>query len=186
MSYSTVEQFLVPIRGSREFGLDRLGIARLLMLGQAVDIVALLPLGMLADRRGAPPVLGGVLLTFALALGLLGFGGLPLMIAGCGLFGLGMAGWTLPLGVLRSVTPAGRVAWRTALYRVAVDGGVCLGPLLSGVLATRHGRVLPGVLIALLVTTGVALLVGIAVAPPSGGSGACVDGGSGSSAPSGG
>ena len=186
VSYATVEQFLVPIRGSREFGLDRLGIARLLMLGQAVDIVALLPLGMLADRRGAPPVLGGVLLTFALALGLLGFGGLPLMIAGCGLFGLGMAGWTLPLGVLRSVTPRGQVAWRTALYRVAVDGGVCLGPLLSGVLATRHGGVLPGVLIALLATTGVALLVGIAVAPHAGGgSSLCVDGGSGSSAPSG-
>jgi len=150
-----------------------------------VDIAALLPLGALADRRGAPPVLGGVLLPFALALGLLGFGSLPLMIAGCLLFGLGMAGWTLPLGVLRSVTPAGQVAWRTALYRVAVDGGICLGPLLSGVLMARHGRVLPGVLMALLATTGVALLAGIAVAPPPGGSPVCGDGGSGSSAPSG-
>jgi hypothetical protein len=32
VSYSTVEQFAVPLRGSRELGLDRAGIARLLML----------------------------------------------------------------------------------------------------------------------------------------------------------
>jgi predicted MFS family arabinose efflux permease len=185
VSYSTGEQFLIPIRGSREFGLDRAGIARLLILGQTVDILALLPLGVLADRRGAPRVLGVVLLTFALALALLGFGDLPFMAAGCALFGLGMAGWTLPLGVLRSVTPAGQVAWRTALYRVAVDGAVCLGPLLAGVLTARHARILPAVLVGLLATTGIAFLAGIAVAPSTHGGPVCADGGSGSSAPSG-
>jgi len=158
VSYATMEQFLVPIRGSREFGLERPGIARLLMLSQVVDIVALLPLGALADRRGAPPVLGAVLLVIALALGLIGFGSLPLVMAGCASFGLGMAGWTLPVGVLRSVTPPAQVAWRAALYRVAVDGGMCLGPLVAGVLATRHGRLLPALLITVLATVGAALL----------------------------
>lgn len=158
IAYATVDQFVIPVRGSREFGLDRGGIAQLLMLAQVVDILALLPLGALADRRGAQPVLGGVLLVFALALGLVAFGSLPLVAAGCLLFGLGMAGWTLPVGILRSVTPPAQVAWRTALYRVAVDGGMCLGPVLSGLLTGRHAGVLPAVMMLASVATGVALL----------------------------
>jgi MFS family permease len=159
VSYATMEQFLVPIRGSREFGLERAGIARVLVFGQAVDVVALLPLGRLADRRGAQPVLAAVLLVIGLALGLIGLGTLPLMIAGCAAFGLGMAGWNLPVSVLRSVTPPGQIAWRAALYRVAVDGGMCVGPLIAGVLTARHERLLPALLISLLTAVAVALLV---------------------------
>jgi predicted MFS family arabinose efflux permease len=158
ISYATVDQFVIPVRGSREFALDRAGIARLLMLGQLVDILAVLPLGALADRRAAPVVLGGVLLVMAAGIGLVAFGTLPLMVVGCVLFGLAMAGWTLPLTILRAVTPPGQIAWRTALYRVAVDGGMCLGPLLSGVLTARHGAALPSVMVAVLAATGVALL----------------------------
>ncbi|HEY2995775.1 MAG TPA: MFS transporter [Methylomirabilota bacterium] len=158
ISYATVEQFVIPVRGSREFALERAGIARLLMLGQVVDVLTLLPLGGLADRRGARPVLGVVLLVFAAAMGLVAFGTLPLMALGCALYGLAMAGWTLPLGLLRSVTPPAQVAWRTALYRVAVDGGMCLGPLLAGILAARHAGVLPVAMTAALAVTGVALL----------------------------
>jgi MFS family permease len=159
LSYSTIEQFVIPLRGSREFGLDRAGIARLLMLSQVVDLLALLPLGALADRRGTPRVLGGVLVVFATAVGLVGFGTLPLMTVGCALFGLGMAAWMLPLSILRSVTPPAQVAWRTALYRVCVDGGMFAGPVVSGLLGTRHAGVLPGVLTVVLATVGVALLV---------------------------
>jgi predicted MFS family arabinose efflux permease len=158
ISYSTVDQFTIPVRGSREFGLDRAGIARLLMLGQVVDIVTLLPLGALADRRGAPAVLGGVLLVFAVSLGLLAFGTLPLVTAGCVLFGFGLAGWTLPLGILRMVTPPAQVAWRTALYRVAVDGGMSLGPVLSGILTARYAGALLATMVVVLAATGLALL----------------------------
>ena len=156
--YATVDQFVIPVRGSREFALDRAGIARLLMLSQLVDIAAVLPLGALADRRGAPAVLGGVVLVMAAGVGLVAFGTLPLMVAGCVFFGFAMAGWTLPLTLLRSVTPPAQVAWRTALYRVAVDGGMCLGPLLAGVLTARHAGALPAAMIAVLAATGVALL----------------------------
>jgi len=158
VSYSTVEQFAIPVRGSREFGLDRAGIARLLMLSQVVDLAALLPLGALADRRGTPVVLGGVLVVFAAALALIGFGSLPLVTAGCALFGFGMAGWMLPLGILRAVTPPAQVAWRTALYRVSVDGGMFAGPFVSGLLGAERAGVLPGVMMAVLATVGVALL----------------------------
>jgi len=109
VSYSTVEQFAIPLRGSREFGLDRAGIARLLMLAQVVDVATLLPLGALADRRGTPVVLGSVLLVFSLALALIGFGTLPMLAVGCALFGFSMAGWMLPLGCMREATPPAAV-----------------------------------------------------------------------------
>jgi MFS family permease len=158
VSYSTVEQFAIPLRGSREFGLDRAGIARLLMLSQIVDVVTLLPLGRLADRRGTPMVLGGVLLVFAVALAFIGFGSLPLVTVGCALFGFSMAGWMLPLSILRAATPPAQVAWRTALYRVSVDGGMFAGPFVSGLLSARHAGVLPGVMMVVLATVGLVLL----------------------------
>jgi MFS family permease len=159
VSYSTVEQFAIPLRGSREFGLDRAGIARLLMLAQVVDVATLLPLGALADRRGPPVVLGSVLLVFAAALALIGFGSLPLLSVGCVLYGVSMAGWMLPVSILRSVTPPARVAWRTALYRVSVDGGMFAGPFVSGLLTARHAGVLPGVMCVALALVGLALLL---------------------------
>jgi MFS family permease len=159
VTYTTVASFLIPIRGSREFGLDRAGVARLLMLAQIVDLLALLPLGALADRRDTARVLAGVLFAFALAVALIGLGALPHVIAGCVVFGLGMAGWMLPLGLLRAGTPGTRVAWRAALYRVCVDGGMFLGPFLSGLVATRAPRLMPGLLAIVLAVLAVALAV---------------------------
>ena len=167
ISYSAVDQFVIPVRGSREFGLERAGIARLLMLSQLVDIVALLPVGALADRRGTPRVVAAIMLAFTVALTLIGFGTLPMMALGCVLFGLGMAGWMLPLGILRSVTPPAQVAWRVALYRVSVDGGMFLGPVLAGVLTARHAGVLPAALIVVMATVAVTLLVQPRATAPS-------------------
>ena len=104
-------------------------------------------------------MLAAVLATYAVALGLVAFGTLPYVIVGCALFGLAMAGWMLPLGLLRAGTPASQVAWRTALYRVFVDGGLFMGPFLSGVLAARHGAVLPAALIALLLGLATAVVL---------------------------
>lgn len=160
LAYSTVEQFVIPLRGSREFALDRAGIARMLMIAQATDLLALLPVGALADRRGTARVLGAILVVFAAAMALIGFGStLPMVQAGCVLFGLSMAGWMLPLGVLRAVTPSPRVAWRLSLYRVVVDGGMFLGPFLSGVLAARYPRLLSALLASALAAIGVALIL---------------------------
>lgn len=159
VAYSTVEQFSIPLRGSREFGLDRAGVARLLIVMEVFDIAALLPLGVLADRRGTVPVLVAVLLLMAVATALVGFGTLPVVAAGCALYGLGMAGWMLPLGVLRRETPPERVAWRTGLYRVCVDGGIFLGPFLAGLLGAVHARILTGVWAAGLALTSLLFLV---------------------------
>jgi len=112
------------------------------MTAQLADILALLPVGVLADRRGPALVVGVVLLVMAAASLLISLGPLPLVAAGCVLFGLGMAGWMLPLGVLRAETPPDRIAWRTALYRVFVDGGMFLGPFVAGLLGAAHAGLL--------------------------------------------
>ena len=149
IAYATIEQFLVPLRASRELGLDRAGVARLLMVAQLCDLGALLPVGLLADRFGPVRVLRIVLISLATALVLTGFGGASGMLVGVVFYGLGMAGWMLPLGVLRRETEPADVAWRTALYRVCVDGGMFLGPFASGLLAHRAGLV-PAVLVVAL------------------------------------
>ena len=158
LAYATLEQFVIPVRGSREFGLERSGIARLLMLAQLCDTGALLPIGALADRRGTAPVLGLILLTFSAAVAMIGLGPLPLVVAGCVVFGISMAGWMLPVSLLRAATPASQIAWRTALFRVFVDGGMFLGPFASGVLGAAHARVLPAALAVVLLAVGVVLL----------------------------
>jgi MFS family permease len=138
IAYASIEQLVIPVRGSREFGLDRAGIAGIFMLMQVCDIAALLPTGMLADRIGAVRVLAGVTLTMGAASVLITFTPLPTVIVGSVLFGLSMAGWMIPLSVLRRETPSGQVAWRTALYRVGVDGGIFVGPFLGGLTGGRH------------------------------------------------
>ena len=158
VSYATMEQFVIPLRGDRDFGLDRGGIARLLMIAQVCDIACLLPAGVLSDRRGVGRVLGVLLVTFGLGVMLIAFGHFALLVAGCVLYGAGMSGWTLPLSLLRGATPAPYVGWRTALYRVGVDGGMFLGPFLSGLLAGSYAGVLPGLLAVSLVIVGALLL----------------------------
>jgi MFS family permease len=158
ITYATLEHFVIPLRASRELGLDRSGIAGLLMVVQLCDIACLLPVGALGDRLGTARVLGLLLLVFAAATALIGFGGLPLLVTGCALFGIGMAGWTLPLALLRRATPPERIGWRTAVYRVGVDGGMFLGPFLSGLLVSVAPWLLPGVGVVALAAIGLALL----------------------------
>jgi MFS family permease len=154
ISYSSVEQLELPVRGSREFGLDRAGIARLFMVMMACDIAALIPVGILADRTGSVRVLAAVAFTLAAGSMLIAVAPLPGVVVGVVLFGLGMAGWMIPLSVLRRETPPARVAWRTAVYRVGVDGGMFAGPFLGGLSGGRH---LPVVALALAII-GAALL----------------------------
>lgn len=160
VSYSTIEQFLIPMRGAREFGLDRTGLSRLFMLMQICDILTLVPAGMLADRLGPQRVLGAVLLTMAAGGSLIALGNLPLLALGCALFGLGMAGWMLPLGVLRAESSPEQIGWRTAVYRVGVDGGMFLGPLVSGLLGAERAGVLPLVMAVVLTLIGWLLIAG--------------------------
>jgi MFS family permease len=144
LAWSAVSQFVIPLRGTREFGLDRAGISGLLSLAQILDLSVLLPVGWLADRVGRPPVLVGVAAVLGVGLFTVGLGSLPLMVLGCALFGLGMAGWMLPLGVIREHTDVASFGWRTGVYRVGVDGAIFLGPLVCGALGEAYTPIFIG------------------------------------------
>jgi MFS family permease len=160
LSWSSVSQFLIPLRGEREFALDRAGISRLLAMAQLVDLVALLPVGWLADRVGRREVLAGVALVLGLGTWGVGLGSFGLFATGAGLAGLGLAGWMLPLGVLREHTSPTRLAWRTGLYRVGVDAAVFVGPLACGALGPRATSVFIGLVGAALLVLGARLAWG--------------------------
>jgi MFS family permease len=160
LAWSAASQFVIPLRGTRELGLDRGGVSSLLALAQIVDLVALLPVGRLADRIGRGPVLGGVAIVLGLGTVGIGVGSLPLFVAGCAGLGAGLAGWMLPLGVIREHTPVERFAWRTGLYRLAVDSAIFAGPLLSGLLGERRAGALVAAMGAGAVVVGLFLLRG--------------------------
>lgn len=160
LTWSALGQFILPLRAAREFDLPRTGVSLLLAIPQVVDVMLLLPIGALADRRSRARVLGTVLLVLAVGIVAVAFGSLPWVIAGCVLFGVGLAAWMLPVGLINRDSPPSRVAWRTALYRVGVDSGVFLGPVLSGVLAERGVLSLVGsTCAALLLLLGIGLLL---------------------------
>jgi len=154
LSWSAVSAFVIPIRGTREFGLSRTGISWLLAMAQVLDLAVLIPVGRLADRVGRGLVLGAVCVALGLGTLGVGLGSFPLFALGCACFGLGLGGWMLPLGVIREHTPVSRLAWRTGLYRVGVDSAIFLGPLVAGVLEGGGQRVF------LAIIGGMALLLG--------------------------
>jgi MFS family permease len=159
LAWSSVSQFLIPLRGSREFGLDRAGNSRILAVSQVVDLVALLPVGLLADRLGRRGVLGAVCLALGIGTLCVGLGSFPLFVLGSVLFGVGMAGWMLPIGVLREHTPAAALGWRMGLYRLGVDGGMFLGPLVSGFLADAGAAYFVATIGLVTAAAGVGLLL---------------------------
>jgi len=159
LAWSAVTQFLLPLRGTREFGLDRGGVSRLLILAQLVDLVALLPVGRLADGLGRVPVLGFVLVMLGLGTTAVGLGSFPWFVAGCACFGLGLAGWMLPVGVIREHTRAEHLAWRMGLYRVGVDAAMFFGPFASGLLGEEHAGIFVTAVGALALVVGGRLLL---------------------------
>ena len=99
-------------------------------------------------------MLAGVAFSLALGSALIAFAPFSGVVCGVVFFGIGMAGWMIPLSVLRRETAPSQVALRTAVYRMVVDAGMFAGPLLGGLLAGRHLIVAA----AALVIVGVALL----------------------------
>jgi MFS family permease len=134
LAWSGVSQFVVPIRGARDFGLSRTGISWLLAAAQSLDLLVLLPVGRLADRVGRGLVLGLVAVILGLGAIGVGLGSFVWFAFGCICLGLALAGWMLPLGVIREHTPLARLAWTTGVYRVGVDGASFLGPFICGFL----------------------------------------------------
>ncbi|MBI2155022.1 MAG: MFS transporter [Candidatus Rokubacteria bacterium] len=167
-AWSSVSQFLIPLRGTREFGLDRAGNSRMLAIPQVVDLVALLPVGYLADRLGRRALLGVVCVALGAGTFFVGLGPFPLFVLGSALFGLGLAGWMLPIGVIREHTPLAALGWRTGLYRVGVDAGIFLGPLVSGLLGEAGAGYFVGLIGLVALGVGARLVATSAGSAPRG------------------
>ncbi len=153
VAWSSIGQFILPIRASRDFELGREGVAMLLSIPQVFDVLLLLPIGLLADRTSHARVLAIVLVIMATGVAAIAFGSMHVVILGCALLGIGLAGWMLPVSLLNQGGTSRAVSWRTALYRTGVDTGVFLGPVLSGLL-TQHDM-----LWMLTASTSIALMV---------------------------
>ncbi len=153
IAWSSIGQFILPIRASRDFGLARENVALLLSIPQVFDVLLLLPIGILADRTSHARTLAIVLAIMAAGVAAIAFGSMPVVIAGCALLGIGLAGWMLPVSLINRDGASHSVSWRTALYRTGVDAGVFLGPVLSGLLAQYD------MLWLLTATTSIALVV---------------------------
>src|SRR6266403_58445 len=117
-------------------------------------LVALLPVGRLADGLGRTPVLGFVIVVLGLGTAAVGLGSFPWFVAGCAGFGFGLAGWMLPVGIIREHTRPEALAWRMGLYRVGVDAAMLFGPFTSGLLGEENARVF------VTAVGGLALVVG--------------------------
>ncbi len=157
VTWSAATQFVIPLRGTRQFGLDRTGIARVLLVAQVTDAICLLPVGTFADRFDSRRLLAVVLLLFGAGILLVSFGPAPCMLLGAVVLGAAIAGWMLPLALLRRVAGRSLARW-IALYRVAADSGVFLGPFVPGLLGEpRLG--ITSVAIAALLALGVAVFL---------------------------
>jgi hypothetical protein len=158
LAWSSVSQFVIPVRGQREFGLDRGGISWLLATAQVVDLGVLLPVGRAADLVSKRLVLGVVVAVLGLGTVWVGIGSFPWFVLGCAAFGIGLAGWMLPLGVIREHTPVQALAWRTGLYRTGVDAAIFLGPIVAGVLTDRGAGLFAAAVGAAALIAGARLL----------------------------
>jgi MFS family permease len=152
VAWSSMGQFILPIRASRDFDLGRESVALLLSIPQIFDVLLLLPVGLYADRTSHARVLAIVLVMMAAGVLAIGFGSMQVVIVGCALFGIGLAGWMLPVSLINQDGPPRAASWRTALYRTGVDAGVFLGPVVSGLLIQFD------ILWMLTATTALALL----------------------------
>jgi MFS family permease len=159
LAWSSVNGFVLPIRGTREFGLSRAGISWLLAMAQGIDLAILIPVGRFADRVGRGLILGAVSIVLGLGTLGVGLGSFPVFAIGCACLGLGLAGWMLPLGVIREHTTAGRLAWRTGLYRVGVDSASFVGPLVAGILGPHGEGIFLGLIGAAALALGVRCVV---------------------------
>ena len=144
---------------TREHGLSSLDTALLLSTTTFAMVVITLPLGRLADRVGARPLVacaGGFVVLGSIVLALAS--GLPALLAGRTLIGIanGII-WTA--GVMIAGAPGGP-AGATGRAIAAGGTGLLVGPVLAGLLADRIGTWAPfaaGAALALPVTVFFAL-----------------------------
>jgi predicted MFS family arabinose efflux permease len=162
MTWSGLFATLAPLLGAAGYGLSSGALGLALGAGYATELAGLLGIGIVIDRvRREPVFLGGGL---AVALGglVLAAGTHPAaFVLGLALVGGGFAVWMVPAIVLADRVGTPMPPGYFAVYRIAMDAGMILGPLVLGAVADLVGaRVAVGSAGLVLVAGGLALALG--------------------------
>jgi MFS family permease len=164
MTWSGLFATLAPLLGAAEsgYGLSSGALGLALSAGYATELAGLLGVGLVIDRvRREPVFLGGGL---AVALGglVMAAGTHPaVFVVGLALVGGGFAVWMVPAIVLADRVGTPMPPGYFAVYRIAMDAGMILGPLTLGALADLIGaRAAVGSAGLVLVAGGLALGLG--------------------------
>jgi MFS family permease len=162
LTWSGLFATLAPLLGAAGYGLSSGALGLALSAGYATELAGLLGIGVVIDRvRREPLFLGGGL---AVALGgvVMAVGTHPaVFVMGLALVGGGFAVWMVPAIVLADRVGTPMPPGHFAVYRIAMDAGMILGPLVLGAVADLIGaRAAVGSAGLVLVAGGVALVLG--------------------------
>lgn len=140
LTWSGLFATMAPLLGHAQYGLAAGPIGLALSAGYAAELVGLLGVGLVIDRVRREPV-------FFLGAGAVAAGGLVLAVGshpavfvlGLVLVGGGFAVWMVPAIVLADRVGTPMAPGYFAVYRIAMDSGMIIGPLALGAVAGVGG-----------------------------------------------
>jgi MFS family permease len=126
-------QTLLPLIGSRDYGLSASAVGLLLGVGGVCRFAGAAVGGVVADRRSRKASLVPALLAMGAGAGLLAFsGGRAVWVSSVVLLSLGSFGGTVGAAMLADLGGGRRVGRRLGAFRFAGDAGLIAGPLAAG------------------------------------------------------
>ena len=162
MTWSGLFATMAPLLGHEKYGLTSGALGLALGAGYAAELAGLLGVGLVIDRvRREPVFLAGALAVAAGGL-VLAVGLHPaVFVLGLVLVGGGFAVWMVPAIVLADRVRTPMPPAYFAVYRIAMDAGMIVGPLAIGAMADGFGgRLAVGSAGFVLVAGAVALGLG--------------------------
>jgi MFS family permease len=162
MTWSGLFATMAPLLGHAGYGLSAGALGLALGAGYAAELAGLLGVGIVIDRiRREPVFLGGCLAVAAGGLVLAAGAHPAVYVLSLVLVGGGFAVWMVPAIVLADRVGTPMPPGYFAAYRIAMDGGMIVGPLVLGALADLLGaRAAVGSAGLAMVAGGVALARG--------------------------
>lgn len=141
LTWSGLFATLVPLLGHASYGLSGPALGWALAAGYVAELIGLLALGLVIDRvRREPAFFAGAVSVLAGG-GLLAVAAQPAaFVIALALVGGGYAIWMIPATVLADRTGTPIPPGHLAVFRITMDAGMILGPLLLGGFAELAGE----------------------------------------------
>lgn len=150
--YGGLFQTLLPLRSGLLLGFDAGDIALLMTAGYGADLLLLIPVGWLSDRKGKHRILAGGLASLLLGTLLFGSGRGPFsMHLSSILLGASLSTWMMPAAIVAARRGRRTRGKALGLYRFVVDIGYILGPVMLGFIVEHQGYRVAGMVFAGLV-----------------------------------